>query len=179
MKKYLWIPVLIILADQATKLRVKSLMNLYDSISVWGDFFRITFVTNTGAAFSFSLGSAGLDRIVFTAAPVLAIALIFYLLSKAETKLSAIAYSLIIGGAVGNLIDRIAYGFVIDFFDFDFFDFIIERWPVFNIADSMVVIAVIILFLDMIIQLVKDKKVTQSTENTIEDTNIQINKESL
>lgn len=151
MKKYLWIPLLVILIDQATKLRVSSTMNLHDSIEVWGNFFRITFVANTGAAFSLSLGSAEFNRIFFIVSTLIAVVVLFYLLKKAETKLSSVAYSLIIGGAVGNLIDRIAYGSVIDFFDFDFFDFIIHRWPVFNIADSVIVVSMFLLIIDIVL----------------------------
>ncbi len=148
--QYWWIPVIIILLDQATKLRVKHVMQIGESISVIGDFFRLTFVTNDGGAFSFSIGDGSFNRIFFIIVPFLALFLIFYLIRKSENRLTVIAYLMVIGGAVGNLIDRVAYGHVIDFLDFDFFDFIIHRWPVFNIADSAITIAIVLLIIDLI-----------------------------
>lgn len=144
-----WIPAIIILLDQATKLRVRHFMEIGDSIPVIGNFFRLTYVTNEGGAFSLSLGDGLLNRVFFTAVPLLALFLIIYLIYKSGSKLAIIAYLLVVGGAVGNLIDRITYGYVIDFFDFDFFDFIIHRWPVFNIADSAITIAIVLLFIDL------------------------------
>jgi signal peptidase II len=146
---FLWVTVLILLLDQATKLRVKSNLNIGESISVLGDFFRITLVTNPGAAFSLSLGSNAVNRLFFIISSSLAIVIFLYLLSKRNRRIVQYAYALILGGAVGNLIDRIAYGAVIDFFDFKFFTFIMERWPVFNIADSAIVLAVMLLLIDI------------------------------
>jgi signal peptidase II len=147
-KQFWWIPLLIVLADQATKLRVRHFMNIGDSFRVWGDFFRITYVTNTGAAFSFSLGTDLYNRIFFTITTLVATGLLLFLLHKTDEILPSAAFAMIIGGAIGNLIDRIAYGAVVDFLDFDFFDIIIERWPVFNVADSMITIAVVLLIID-------------------------------
>ena len=168
MKKfyYLWITVLVILIDQATKLRVRYTMNIGDSISVIGDFFRLTYITNTGAAFSFSFGSDQLNKVIFIIASSLAIILFVYLLSKESRNIVKAAYALILGGAVGNLIDRIAYGAVIDFFDFKFITFIMERWPVFNIADSAIVIAICLLLIDLFFPV----KVSSKTDfQTIEE----------
>lgn len=148
--KYWWISILVILLDQATKLRIRHTMELFDSISVWGDFFRITYVTNYGGAFSISTGNMILNRLIFTIATIIAMGLVLFLITKTEKVAHLIAYFLVLGGGIGNLIDRVAYGYVVDFLDFDFFDVIIRRWPVFNVADSAITIAVIILLVDMI-----------------------------
>ena len=97
---------------------------------------------NTGAAFSLSFGPPGFNKIIFIILSLLAIFLIFYFLSKASSKIEKISFALILGGAVGNLIDRIVLGSVTDFIWCDFPDVIMTRWPVFNIADSSIVIAI-------------------------------------
>lgn len=167
---YLWITLFIILLDQATKLRVRYTMNIGESLQVIGDFFRLTYVTNTGAAFSFSLGSDAFNRAFFILSSIIAIFIFLYLFSKENKGIVISGYALILGGAVGNLIDRIAYGAVIDFFDFKFFSFIMDRWPVFNIADSSIVIAVFILLFDLFFPM-QEKKVPNQEVNfqTIEE----------
>lgn len=143
---YLIISLIIIFLDQITKIAVRHFMVLGQSISVIGDLFRITYVQNPGAAFSLSFGSEATNRILFSIISFIMIFVIVILFKKSVTKWEKIAYSLIIGGAFGNLIDRILLGSVTDFLDSDFPDFIMERWPVFNIADSAIVVAVILLF---------------------------------
>ncbi len=166
----LWVTVLIVLLDQATKLRVKYFMNIGESISVLGDFFRITFVTNPGAAFSFSLGDDSFNRIFFVLFSFIAILVFLYLLFKETRRIPQYAYAMILGGAIGNLIDRIAYGVVIDFFDFKFFSFIMERWPVFNIADSVIVLAIFLLLIDLFLPQKKKGQVNQNLDfKTIEE----------
>lgn len=145
----LWLTAFIILLDQATKLRVRYFMNLGESVSVLGDFFRITYITNAGAAFGLSLGGDMINRLFFVSVSVLALLLFTYLFVKEEKKNVQIAYALILGGALGNLIDRIVHGAVIDFFDFKFFSFVMDRWPVFNIADSAIVVAMFLLLIDI------------------------------
>jgi len=149
--QYLWLSALVILLDQLTKIIVKATMPIYKSVEILGNFFMLTHVQNTGAAFSISLGSPATNRIFFVGVTVLTIGFVVYLMYRANTKLQRISLSLIIGGAIGNLIDRVLYGYVTDFFDFDFFHFIMQRFPVFNIADSTIVIAMGLLILDLII----------------------------
>ncbi|MBW6515356.1 MAG: signal peptidase II [Candidatus Cloacimonetes bacterium] len=172
MKKFycLWITILVILLDQATKLRVSQSMSIGQRITVIGDFFRIHYITNTGAAFSISLGNESLDRIFFITSTTIAIIIFAYLLSKEKSRIIQCGYALILGGAIGNLIDRIAYGAVIDFFDFKFFSFIIDRWPVFNIADSAIVLAVILLLFDLFFPQKREEKAKQNINlETIEE----------
>jgi len=149
--KYLWLAVIVVLIDQFVKIVIKLTLPLYQSKTVLGDLILLTHVQNTGAAFSISLGNPELNRVFFITMSILAIIFVIYMIYRSSTKLQQIGLSLIIGGAVGNLIDRILFGYVTDFFDFDFPDFIMHRWPVFNVADSSIVIAMGLLILDMII----------------------------
>lgn len=142
--KVLWPSLLVVLLDQLTKLWVRSSMALGDSIPVLGrDFFRLTHVENSGVAFGIqTLGVPIL--IVFNA--IASLVLIIVLLRSSQAgparypRLVEISLALILGGALGNLIDRVLFGYVTDFLDFDFPDFIMTRWPVFNVADSAVTI---------------------------------------
>ncbi len=126
MKYYLYGAVVIIL-DQITKLLVRTHMHTGESISVIGDFFRITYVKNTGAAFSMFSG----ERLLLVVVPILIVILAFWYFHnhKDEHWLFYTSWTMIIGGGLGNLIDRIVFGWVTDMLDFSIFP------PVFNIAD--------------------------------------------
>ena len=162
----------VIILDQVTKLYIKGIsipfldinfvgMFLGESISVIGNFFRITFTENPGMAFGFDPGS-NFKLWISLFSLIASIGLLIYLYAVRNKSLSLkLAIALILGGAIGNLIDRMFYGVlfdyaplfygkVVDFFDFDFFNFTIlgrsyERWPIFNIADASVTIGVLIL----------------------------------
>jgi len=149
--KYLWLAAVVILLDQFVKIIIKTALPLYQSKVVLGDFILLTHVRNTGAAFSISLGSQAFNRFFFIGMTIIAIIFVVYLIYRSTTKLQLISLSLILGGAIGNLIDRILFGYVTDFVDMDFPDIIMQRWPVFNVADSSIVIAMCLLILDMII----------------------------
>jgi len=170
--KALYLSFAIVVIDQVTKLMVKGFsvpflninyegMYLGQMIPVFGDFFRFTFVENPGMAFGYDPGS-NFKLIISVFSLVASIGLIFYLYVIRDKSWSLkIAIALILGGAVGNLIDRTFYGLlfdysplfygkVVDFFDVDFFDFTLfgrsyDRWPVFNIADAAVTIGVLVL----------------------------------
>jgi signal peptidase II len=172
--KALYLSFAVVVIDQLTKLFVKGFsipflnidlegMYLGQMIPVWGDFFRFTFVENPGMAFGYDPGSS-FKLIISIFSLVASLGLIFYLYIIRDKSWSLkIAIALILGGAIGNLIDRTFYGLffdyaplfygrVVDFFDFDFFDFNLfgrsyDRWPVFNIADAAVTIGVLILVL--------------------------------
>jgi signal peptidase II len=172
--KALYLSFAVVVIDQVTKLMVKGFsipflninyegMYLGQMIPVFGDFFRFTFVENPGMAFGYDPGSS-FKLIISVFSLVASIGLIFYLYVIRDKSWSLkIAISLILGGAVGNLIDRTFYGLffdyaplfygkVVDFFDVDFFDFTLfgrsyDRWPVFNIADAAVTIGVLVLVL--------------------------------
>lgn len=155
--RYLWIAAVIILADQFVKILVKMKLPLYESREILGELVMLTHVRNTGAAFSISLGSPEVNRIFFIIMSILAVIFVFYMIYRSSTKLQLIALSMVIGGAIGNLIDRILFGYVTDFVDVDFPDIIMQRWPVFNVADSTIVIAMGLLILDAILHKESDK----------------------
>lgn len=170
--KALYLSFAVVFIDQVTKLLVKGFsipflninyegMYLGQMIPVFGDFFRFTFVENPGMAFGYDPGS-NFKLIISIFSLVASIGLVFYLYVIRDKSWSLkIAIALILGGAVGNLIDRTFYGLffdysplfygkVVDFFDVDFFDFTLfgrsyDRWPVFNIADAAVTIGVLVL----------------------------------
>jgi signal peptidase II len=141
--KWLWLSLLALVLDQSSKLIVDSSVQLYQSIPIL-PFFKITYLHNTGAAFSFLSEAGGWQRWFFAGlALVISIIITVWLsrLQKHETLL-AIALSLILGGAVGNLIDRLAYGYVIDFLDV-YYD--TWHWPAFNVADSAITLGVVLM----------------------------------
>lgn len=134
--------------DQITKQAILSRFVLGESLEVIPRLFSLTYVRNKGAAFGF-LHSApeSFREPFFLAVPILAIFILGYLYyqSKAEDRLSAWALSLILSGAAGNLIDRVRFGYVVDFLDF-----YLERWghwPAFNVADVAIVVGVSLLFI--------------------------------
>ncbi len=138
--RYYIISLIVIIFDQATKILTKKYMSLHDSREVLGDFVRLTFIKNPGMAFGIELG----NKTLFTILSIIASIVIFiYLLkTKGDKKYVKTALALILGGAIGNLIDRVLYGSVVDFVDVGFGDL---RWPVFNVADAAVTVGMIIL----------------------------------
>jgi signal peptidase II len=157
MLKWLWLSLLVLILDQASKLVVAGSMQLYQSIPLL-PMFNLLHVHNNGAAFSFLSEAGGWQRWFFAAmALVISVVLTIWLsrLQKQE-KLLAIALSLVLGGAIGNLIDRLAYGYVIDFLDVYYRNW---HWPAFNIADSAITVGVALLLLE---SLAGDKKTTST-----------------
>ncbi len=146
MLKWLWLTALIVFLDQLTKQMVTASMRLYESIAVI-PFFNITYVHNTGAAFSFLSDAGGWQRWFFAGmALVISIVLTVWLARlKQQEVLLAVALSLVLGGAIGNLIDRIAYGYVVDFLDVYYQSW---HWPAFNIADSAITLGVGLMLLE-------------------------------
>jgi signal peptidase II len=172
--RVLFISFFLVIGDQLSKLYIKGFsipfLKLHyegmfhgQRIRVLGDFFQITFIENPGMAFGYDPGSS-FKLYVSLFSLVASVALLIYLYVARNQSLSLrISLSFILGGAVGNLIDRMFYGVfygyaplfygrVVDFLDFDFFHFTIfgrtfERFPVFNIADASVTIGVLILIL--------------------------------
>ncbi len=142
--------------DRFSKWLVKKNFHLGESIPVLGSFFQLTYVENKGGAFGIQLGGS---FFYFIASLLVILYILFYLWRHpADGKLSRTSLALILGGAFGNLYDRLLYGSVTDFFDFEFFDISpfrlgplhfdgMERWPVFNIADSAVTIGIVFLLL--------------------------------
>lgn len=146
MLKWLWVSALTLVLDQASKLAVDGSMQLFESIPLV-PYFNLTYVHNTGAAFSFLAQAGGWQRWLFAGLAVVMssiIAVWLHRLQKHET-LMAVALALVLGGAIGNLIDRVAYGYVIDFLDVYYQDW---HWPAFNIADSAICVGVGLMLLE-------------------------------
>ncbi len=145
--KFIWISILVIVLDQVSKYMIRSNLEIGEILKITKNFFWVTYVQNTGAAFSLSLGSDTVNRIFFIAFTIIATIIIFYIFLKAKNIIEKISFALILGGAIGNLIDRIIIGSVTDFLWCDFPDFLMHRWPVFNIADSSIVIALTLMII--------------------------------
>jgi len=146
MLKWLWLSLLAVILDQASKLAIAGSMQLYQSIEIV-PYFNLTYVHNTGAAFSFLSEAGGWQRWFFAGlALVISVVIAVWLarLKQHETLL-AVALSLILGGAIGNLIDRLVYGYVIDFLDVYYQTW---HWPAFNIADSAITLGVILMLVE-------------------------------
>jgi signal peptidase II len=140
----------VLLFDQITKVIIDRGMALYQSLEIVPNFVHITYVRNTGAAFGFLAGSHSNLRIIFfVAISTIAIVCIFYLLKNIRSDLTAfiVSLSLILGGALGNFVDRLRMGEVIDFIDIHWYQ---THWPAFNVADSAITIGVVLLFLQML-----------------------------
>ena len=142
MKRLTIYSLVFLMIDLLVKIIVINFMRLYDTIRIIPSFFNITYVRNTGAAFSILEDS----RIFFIVITFVALIVIYLLLKdKVLNKYQTFLYSMLIGGIAGNLIDRIIYGYVIDYLSFNIFSY---SFPVFNIADSFIVISVILLGLN-------------------------------
>ncbi len=142
---YYWVSLIIIIFDQVSKYVVRNSIEPGQIIKLTPKMFWLTSVQNTGAAFSFSFGNPSLNQILFIIISIIAIIFIVYLSAQSKSKLEIFSFALILGGAIGNLIDRIWMGSVTDFIWCDFPDVIMTRWPVFNIADSSIVIAIVLM----------------------------------
>ena len=144
--KWVWLSLVIVILDQLTKYYISHQFNLFESLSIMPGL-NITYVHNTGAAFSFLSDAGGWQRWFFIIlSSAISLVLVFWLKNHPSTGLwLAIALALILGGALGNLIDRLLLGYVIDFIDIFYKKW---HWPAFNVADSAISIGVIMLIID-------------------------------
>jgi signal peptidase II len=158
--KYPWVGSIIgivLVLDQFTKYLVEKRIRLYEVITVVPGFFNLTHVRNKGAAFSlFSTMPDGFRSAFFITVTLVAVAALAVLISKSGERLLATAFSLIAGGAVGNVIDRIRFGEVVDFIQWYYRSF---YWPSFNVADSAISIGVGLLAIDMLFRKQQVKQV--------------------
>jgi signal peptidase II len=136
------IPTIILILDQSVKFFIERNFPLHKPVEVVGNYLRITLVYNPGIAFGLNFG----DSFPYTLIAILITIFVIYLAIKEVSYLSFFAYCLIIGGALGNLFDRIFRGFVVDFIDVGINENL--RWFVFNIADSVITIAIFLLIID-------------------------------
>jgi signal peptidase II len=146
---WLGLALILLIADQFTKVLILGYYQLGDSTPVTG-FFNVVRVHNSGAAFSFLANAGGWQRWFFTGIGLVAAVVIIWLLkSHAGQKLFAFAMACILGGAVGNVIDRVLYGYVVDFLDFHWRGW---HFPAFNVADSAITIGAACLILDELLR---------------------------
>jgi signal peptidase II len=139
---------IVLVLDQFTKHVVETRVRLYDAITVVPGFFNITHVRNKGAAFGMLASLPEFWRSAFfIGVSIIAVAAIVALLVKTHDRLAVYAFSLIAGGAVGNLIDRIRYGEVVDFIQWYVRS---HYWPSFNVADSAITIGVVLLAIEIL-----------------------------
>ncbi len=137
MLKYLWITLLVFVLDQITKQAANHFLQLYAAVPVIPGYFNITLAYNEGAAFSFLAQAGGWQRWFLTGLALIISTVLLIWLSRLEKseRMLAIALALILGGAMGNVVDRILFGHVIDFIQWHVGDY---YWPSFNIADSAI-----------------------------------------
>lgn len=149
MKKLAITSLICIIIDQVIKVIVTTNMDFAHSINVINNFFRITYLQNTGAAWSIFSG----NRIFLVGITLVALFIIYFCLLKDKVFKSyeSILYGVLLGGILGNLIDRVRFGYVIDYLDFNIFSY---HYPVFNFADICIVLSIIIV---LIIGLKEDK----------------------
>jgi signal peptidase II len=144
--RWLWLSALVVALDQISKQIVDASMRIHETIPLL-PMFQLTYLRNQGAAFSFLSNAGGWQRWFFIGLAVSASLLIVYWLRHLGRKKNweAAAWALVMGGAVGNLIDRVLYGSVIDFLDVFCGNW---HWPAFNLADSAITIGIAMLLLD-------------------------------
>jgi signal peptidase II len=155
--RWLWVSAAIVVLDQYSKVLVDSALELHRSIELLPSL-AIRKIYNSGAAFSFLSDASGWQRWFFITLALLVVVVLItwlYRLPRNQVRL-ALALSLVLGGAVGNLIDRVFYGYVIDFIDVYYASW---HWPTFNIADSAITVGAALLLLDAFTGHKKDQPV--------------------
>ncbi len=136
---YAFLPAMIVtFVDQFTKYLVVKNLFLHESVKILGDYIKITFLYNEKGLFGLSFGPSWIYYIL----PVAGIAFVIYLISKTDSKFYLVLLGVILGGGMGNIIDRVVKGKVVDFIDMGIGNL---RWYTFNVADASIVISVIII----------------------------------
>lgn len=143
MKKVYIFALISLIIDQIVKILVSNYLILGQTIKIINNFFYLTYVQNKGAAFSILIGY----RYILIIITFIFLYYLYKCIKKQKNlnKLEIVSYGLLLGGIIGNLIDRIIYGYVIDYFDFMIFNY---NFPIFNLADSFIVIGCIILVIN-------------------------------
>lgn len=139
-----YLSVILLLVDQISKLLVVKLIDINSPVQIIKNLFYLTYTHNTGAAFSILTG----QRILLILIAIIILIILFNYLrkNKVEKRVDKLAFSLIIGGSLGNLVDRIVRGYVVDFIDVKIFGY---NFPIFNIADTFIVIGVFLLLITL------------------------------
>lgn len=147
--KWLWVSVVVLLVDQCTKLLADAMLTLHQQVAVI-PFIALYKAYNPGAAFSFLSDASGWQRWFFVVLAVIVIGVLLVWLRRLSARETgtSLALSLILGGAAGNLIDRLVYGYVIDFIDVYYGSW---HWPAFNVADAAISVGAFLLLLDALL----------------------------
>lgn len=154
MLPWLGLALLVLIADQLTKFMILGYYKLGDATHVTG-FFNVVRVHNSGAAFSFLASASGWQRWFFTAIGIAAALFIIWMLrSHPGQRLFSFALACILGGAIGNVIDRSMHGYVVDFLDFHYRGW---HFPAFNVADSAITVGAVCLVLDELLRVARSK----------------------
>ena len=156
--RVLFISLLVVVIDQVSKLAVRFYLEYGKPYQVLGDFFKLTYIENPGMAFGIRFGG----QRFFTTFAILATVVILVYIFKAKSERFSLRFSLalILGGAIGNLIDRFLYGKVVDFLEFGIAGL---RWPIFNIADTAVSIGMVLL----VVLILFDKTINESDDEKL------------
>ncbi|WP_028864166.1 signal peptidase II [Psychromonas aquimarina] len=146
--RWLWLSAVMLILDQVTKYWTVQALDLHESYQVLS-FFNFTYARNYGAAFSFLGDAGGWQKYLFTTIAFVVSAFLIYSLKKNShmQRWTNIAYALILSGAIGNVMDRLMFGYVVDFLDFDLGFY---RWPTFNVADIAIFIGAAMIILESI-----------------------------
>ena len=147
--RWLWITAILLVLDQVTKYWTVQALDLYESYEILS-FFNFTYARNYGAAFSFLGDAGGWQKYLFTGIAFAVSAFLLYSLKKnnVDKRWENIAFCLILSGAIGNVMDRLMFGYVVDFLDFDLGFY---RWPTFNVADIAIFIGAAMMILASLI----------------------------
>jgi signal peptidase II len=145
MFRFLWIVVLVGIADQLTK--YFALLHLRNTDVPLAPFLKLSLAFNTGAAFSFLSDAGGWQNLFFVGIALVVSVIILFMIRRLGTNDTqvAVALMLVLGGAIGNVIDRVRFGYVVDFIDVYYRAW---HWPTFNVADSAITIGAVLLVLD-------------------------------
>lgn len=143
---WLWLAVAVLSLDLVTKQIVLAQLHLHEPVALL-PFLNFTLVYNKGAAFGFLSSASGWQNAFFIVVALVACGVILYLLRQSRERIFSLALMLVLGGAIGNLVDRIVYGYVIDFIDVYYQSW---HWPAFNVADSAITIGAILIAIDAI-----------------------------
>ncbi|MDH3310736.1 MAG: signal peptidase II [Gammaproteobacteria bacterium] len=148
MWRLLWIAGVVFVSDQLTKYFASDYLVRHGEVNL-GPFLNLVLVHNTGAAFGFLSSASGWQNGLFMFVALVACAFLLWMLSRLNRQemLLAVALMLILGGALGNLLDRVIFGYVIDFIDVHYHHW---HWPAFNVADSAITVGAILLILDTV-----------------------------
>ncbi len=158
--KWLWLAAAVFAADRVTKILIVATFARGDELPITG-FMSLVLAYNSGAAFSFLAGQPGWQRWFFTGIAIIASAFLVYMLKRGGSRTLCAGFALILGGALGNLWDRIAIGKVVDFLLFHYAGW---SWPAFNVADSAITVGAAFLIIDSFRQKRTDVPLTSAKD---------------